>query len=157
VVSARPSSPIDCCQSANCTSRPRTSSSTAAAGPAPKARASAAASARTSSSRSSRASRHGAAAASKAARAPRSVQHRRASPLTCGDASEVRGIGVASHVACPRHVRAEPPAADSTRPRVMTPGASRCTSLDRPVQRPAAAGVTPSPRPAPRLRRAGQR
>lgn len=53
VVSTKPSSPIDCCQSANCPSRPRTSSSTAA-GPAPKARASAAASARTSSSRSSR-------------------------------------------------------------------------------------------------------
>lgn len=31
VVSARPSSPIGCCQSANCPSRPRTSSSTAAA------------------------------------------------------------------------------------------------------------------------------
>ncbi|GGU67952.1 hypothetical protein GCM10010274_65430 [Streptomyces lavendofoliae] len=35
MVSARPSSPIDCCQSANCPSRPRTNSSTAAAGPAP--------------------------------------------------------------------------------------------------------------------------
>ncbi|MET9589851.1 hypothetical protein ABZY45_02645 [Streptomyces sp. NPDC006516] len=28
-MSARPSSPIDCCQSVNCPSRPRTSSSTA--------------------------------------------------------------------------------------------------------------------------------
>lgn len=35
-------------------------------------------------------------------------------------------------------------------PRATTPGASQCTSLDHPVQRPAAAGVTPSPYPEPR-------
>ncbi len=69
VVRAQPSS-IDCCQSANRPSKPRTSSSTTAAAPTPKTRASAAASKRTSSPKSSRASRHGATAAPKTARAP---------------------------------------------------------------------------------------
>jgi hypothetical protein len=95
VVSARPSSPIGCCQ--NCPSRPRTSS-TAAAGPAPKARASAAVSARTSSSRSSRAARPRSgrsvqgdtfSATPPAHRALTSAMHR----------IEVRGIGVAPRVA----------------------------------------------------------